>query len=221
MIAKDLINEMVPPLKPSDSGEKAKRWMEELRLSQLPVVDNNRYVGMLLEDSIYNAGELNRPVSEYKLEYPELFATPSTHYYDIIKMAMRNKLHVLPVINENKEYLGVVSIADTASSIAQMVASQGPGGIMVVSMKEQDYSMAQISRLIESNDTRILSSFAVTDEKNPQYLNLTLKLNKTELSRVVATLERYGYSVIAQFQATELINNDQERLDMLMRYLSI
>jgi predicted transcriptional regulator len=221
MIARDLINEMVPPLKLTDTGEKAKRWMEELRLSQLPVVDNNHYLGMLLEETIFNAPDLNRNVADYKLEYPELFATPTTHYYDIIKMAMRNKLHVLPVVSDNKEYMGVVSIAETAAAIAQMVASQGPGGIMVVSMKDQDYSMAQISRLIESNDTKILSSFAVTDEKNPQYINLTLKLNKTELTRVVATLERYGYSVIAQFQATELINNDQERLDMLMRYLSM
>ncbi len=221
MIARDLINEMVPPLKLTDTGEKAKRWMEELRLSQLPVVDNNQYLGMLLEETIFNAPDLNRSVADYKLEYPELFATPTTHYYDIIKMAMRNKLHVLPVVSDNKEYMGVVSIAETAAAIAQMVASQGPGGIMVVSMKDQDYSMAQISRLIESNDTKILSSFAATDEKNPQYINLTLKLNKTELTRVVATLERYGYTVIAQFQATELINNDQERLDMLMRYLSM
>lgn len=221
MIARDLINEMIPPLKLTDDGQKAKRWMEELRVSQLPVVEQNHYVGMLLEETLYNADDLDRSISDYKLEYPELFATPSTHYYDIIKMAMRNKLHVLPVLSDTKEYMGVVSIAETAAAIAQMVANQGPGGIMVVSMKEQDYSMAQISRLIESNDTKILSSFAVTDEKNPQYINLTLKLDKAELSRVVATLERYGYTVIAQFQAAELINNDQERLDLLMKYLSM
>ena len=91
----------------------------------------------------------------------------------------------------------------------------------MLGMKEQDYSLAEISRLIESNDCKILSSFLVTDETNPNYVKLTLKLSKTELTRIVATLERYNYTVLTQFHESDNINNDQERLDLLMKYLSM
>ena len=221
MVAEDLINEMIPPLKLSDSGEKAKHWMEELRLSQLPVVDKNVFQGLLLEDTLLDAENLNKKISEFRLDYKDLNVLPGTHYYDVVKMATRNKLQILPVIDESKKFLGVVSLNETATAIAQMFASQGPGGILLISMKDQDYSMAQISRLIESNDCKILSSFVVTDEIAPGQVNLTLKLSKTDLGRTVATLERYGYNVVTQFHETELVNNDQERLDLLMKYLNM
>jgi len=221
MVAEDLINELIPPLKLTDSGEKAKHWMEELRLSQLPVVDKSVYQGLLLEETLLDAENLNKSISEFRLDYKDLNVSPGTHYYDVIKMATRNKLQILPVIDDNKKFLGVVSLNETAAAIAQMFASQGPGGILMLGMKEQDYSMAQISRLIESNDCKILSSFIVTDEANTGQVNLTLKLNKTDLARTIATLERYGYHIITQFHETELINNDQERLDLLMKYLNM
>lgn len=221
MVAEDLINEMIPPLKLSDSGEKAKHWMEELRLSQLPVVDKNIFQGLLLEDTLLDAENLNKKISEFRLDYKDLNVLPGTHYYDVVKLATRNKLQILPVINESKKFLGVVSLNETANAIAQMFASQGPGGILLLSMKDQDYSMAQISRLIESNDCKILSSFVVTNENASGQVNLTLKLSKIDLGRTVATLERYGYNVVAQFYETELVNNDQERLDLLMKYLNM
>lgn len=224
MVAEDLINEMIPPLKLSDTGEKAKHWMEELRLSQLPVVDKNVYQGLLLEETLLDldSENLKKKIGDFRLDYKDLNVAPGTHYYDVIKMATRNKLQILPVIDEQKKFLGVVSLNETAAAIAQMFASQGPGGILLLSMKEQDYSMAQISRLVESNDCKILSSFVVSDENTSAgQVNLTLKLNKTDLGRVVATLERYGYQVITQFHETELINNDQERLDLLMKYLNM
>ncbi|MCS6824606.1 MAG: CBS domain-containing protein [Cytophagaceae bacterium] len=221
MIAEQLINEMIPPLKPCDTGKMAKNWMEELRINQLPVVDKNHYQGLLTDEVLMESGSLDRKISDYKLNYKDLFVTRSTHYYDILKLALRNKLQILPVLNEEKIYMGVVSVYETTAAVAQMFASQGPGAIILLSMKEQDYSMAQISRLIEANEVKILSSFVVTDETNPNYINLTLKLNKTDVARTVATLERYNYNVVAQFSDDELISNDKERLDMLMKYLNI
>jgi len=221
MIAQDLINEMIPPLKLSDSGEKAKHWMEELRLSQLPVVDKSVYQGMLLEETLLDSENLTKPVSEFRLDFKDLMVQPGTHYYDVIKLGIKNKLHILPVIDDNKKFLGVVSLSEMSTAFAQMFATQGPGGILVLGMKEQDYSLAEISRLIESNDCKILSSFLVTDELNPNQVKVTLKLNKTELGRIVATLERYNYTILTQFREADNIHNDQERLDLLMKYLSM
>lgn len=221
MIAEELINQMIPPLKTSDSAKKAIAWMDEFRIAQLPVIENNTYKGLLSEDTILESGDLSQEVSSLRLESEEVFVNPNTHFYDVVKLAMKNKLQLVAVVEEDKKFLGVISVNDTATAIAQMFASQGPGGILVLSLKENDYSLAQISRLVEANDAKILSAFVVSDETDPQLIKLTLKLNKSDLSRIIATFERYDYKIIANFQESELLSNDRERLDLLFRYLNI
>jgi predicted transcriptional regulator len=222
MIAEELINQMIPPLKISDKGRQALNWMEEFRLTQLPVIDNDlSYKGIITEDSILESGDLEKPISDYGLSATDKFVHTSTHFYEVIKLAINNKLQVVPVLDEEQKFQGVISVNETSSAIAQMFASQGPGGILVLSMKMSQYSLAEISRLIESNEVKIISSFVATDELDPSMVKVTLKLNKSDLSRVIATLERYDYKIIAHFQEAELLSNDKERLDLLLKYLNI
>lgn len=222
MTAEELINQMIPPLKATDKGRQALNWMDEFRITQLPVIEEDlSYKGVISENTILESGDAEKLIKEYKLDSEDKFAYLSTHFYDVIKLAMQNKLQVVAVVDENKKFMGVISVNDTTSAIAQMFASQGPGGILVMSMKENQYSLAEISRLIESNETKILSSFIANDELDPSMIKVTLKLNRSDLSRVIATLERYDYKIIAQFQETELLSNDKERLDLLLKYLNI
>lgn len=221
MTAEELINHMIPPLKTTDTAQKALKWMEELRINQLPVIEDKSYKGLISESALLESGGLDKPVSDFRLDFVDIYTAPSTHFYDVIKQAMLYKLQILAVVNSENKYQGAISVSETAGIIAQMFASQGPGGILVLSMKENDYSLAQISRLIESNDTKILSAFVVTDEMNPSLIKLTLKLNRVDLTRIVATLERYDYRIIAQFQDVESLSNEKERLDLLFKYLNI
>jgi acetoin utilization protein AcuB len=222
MIAEDLINQMIPPLKTGDAAQQALNWMEKFRLTQLPVIDSDvSYKGLISENTILEAGDTDKKISELELEFADVYASPHTHFYDVIKMAIKNKLQLVAVVDNNKKFAGVISVHDTSSAMAQMFASQGAGGIIVLSMTERNYSLAEISRHVESNDIKILSAFVVEDEQDPSMIKVTLKFNKSDLSRLVATFERYNYKIIAKFQETELLSNDKERLDMLLKYLSI
>lgn len=220
MLAEELINLMIPPLKLSDTGQVALNWMDEFRLTQLPVVDQKKYVGMIKEEDILELNNPLLPLSSYKLEHLDLKVLPDTHYLDLLKKADQYKVSLLPVIDSTDTYQGIVSVNDISSALAQMLNSYGPGGIIVLYLKERDYSLSQISRLVESNDAKILSSFVNTD-KDTEHLKLTLKLNKTDVSRVIATLERHEYKIIAQFQEGESIEQDKDRLDLLFKYLNI
>lgn len=221
MLAEELINQMIPPLKLNDTSQTALNWMEVFHLTQLAVVDERMYKGIIDEDSILEKNNPDLPISDYRLSYPDIAIKAGAHYYDVINLATQNHLELIPVIGTASEYLGVISVNETSAAIAQMFASQGPGGILVLAMKEIDYSLAQISRLIEANDTKILSVFVTNDSKEQEYLKVTLKLNRIDLTRVIATLERYDYRIIAQFQETDVENIDKDRLDMLFKYLNI
>jgi acetoin utilization protein AcuB len=222
MIAEELINQMVPPLKTTDAAQQALNWMEKFRVTQLPVIDSELlYKGLITENTILEAGNTDKIISELNIEFADVYASPKTHFYDVIKLAIKNKLQLVAVVADDKKFMGVISVNDTSSAITQMFASQGQGGILVLSLKEIDYSLSEVSRLVESNEVKILSAFVVEDESNPSNITLTLKLNKSDLSRVIATFERFDYNIVAKFQETELLSNDKERLDMLLRYLNI
>ncbi len=221
MLAEEFINQMIPPLKLNDSSQTALNWMEVFHLTQLAVVDERMFKGIIDEESILEKNNPNLPISEYPLSYKDVSVKSSSHYYDVINLASKNQLELVPVIGEANEYLGVISVNETSVAIAKMFASQGPGGIIVLAMKEIDYSLAQISRLIEANDTKILSVFVTDDSKKDSYVKVTLKLNRVDLTRVIATLERYDYKIIAQFQESDVENYDKDRLDMLFKYLNM
>ena len=221
MIAEELINQMVPPLKLSDSGEKAVRWMDEFRLNQLPVVKNRKFLGLVTEENVMEAKDREVVLSKIPFDFEHVHVQHNQHFYNVMELAIKNKVQVVPVLDELQEYLGVITVNDTIAAFGQMSAIQGQGGILVLCMAERDYSLSEISRLVESNNAKILSAFVSPDETDIFKMKLTIKINTMDLSRIVATLERFGYKITAQFQESPEEEEDQDRLDMLMRYLNV
>ncbi len=212
---------MIPPLKPTDNGHKAIVWMEELRVNQLPVIERGKFKGFITEEIILEENDSSIPISEYELEGQECFVTEDQHFYDVIRVASLHELQMVTVINSHGNFEGVIAIEDTIQAFAESTAVQEPGAILVLLMNQRDYSLAEISRLIESENAKILSSTVNSDAKDHSMLRVTLKLNITEVSHITASLERFGYKIIGRFQEEEIKSNDQERFDMLMRYLNI
>lgn len=212
---------MIPPLKGSDDAHKAIVWMEEFRCNYMPVVDDSRLIGFISEEIILETNEIEKEVRDFKLVGQNCYVHLDTHFYDILKVAAEHKLQMVAVVNEDQHYAGVITVQDTLTSFAQTAAVQLPGGILVLSMSHVDYSLAEISRLIEENHAKVLSSIVKEDPLDPGKLRLTLKINQLDLSRIVATLERFSYKVIGRYQEAKPVENEKERIDMLLRYLDI
>ncbi len=221
MIAEDLINHMLPPLKGTDDAHKAIVWMEEFRCAYMPVVEDEKLLGFISEEIILEANDIDKSVKDFDLVGQNCYVHLDTHFYDILKIGANNKLQMVAVLNEEQNYCGVITIQDTLTSFAQTAAVQLPGGILVLSMNHNDYSLSEISRLIEENHAKILSSIVKEDPLDPVKIRLTLKINQVDLSRIVATLERFNYKVIGRYHETKPMGDDRERIDMLLRYLDI
>lgn len=221
MIAEDLINHMIPPLKGSDDAHKAIVWMEEFRCTYMPVVEDHKLMGFISESIILESNEIDKTVSDFNLVGLNCYVHLNTHFYDILKVAAENKLQLVAVLNEDETYCGVITVQDTLTSFAQTAAVQLPGGILVLSMNYTDYSLSEISRYIEENHGKILSSIIKEDPIDTGKIRLTLKINIIDLSRIVATLERFNYKVIGRYQESKPIPGEKDRIDMLLRYLDI
>lgn len=221
MIAEDLINNMIPPLKPSDSIQKALDWMSNFRLNQLPIAEYGKFIGIVNEDQVLDEENKLLHISDLDIYLDDVTVKPYQHFYDIMKVASINDCEIVGVINDTNDYLGVIDVKDTIKIFGQMSAMQGPGGILILRMNENNYSLQEISRLVEENNAKILSLNISNDDNSIDKIRITLKLNISEMSYVVATLERFNYEIIASFQENELQNNKREHLGLLMKYLNI
>jgi len=222
MIAEELINHMIPPLKVTDDAHKAIVWMEEFRCNYLPVVDDGQLMGFISEEIILESNEIGQDLSQFELVGKDCAVDLGSHFYDILKTASQHKLQMVSVRDDEGKYAGVITVQDIMSSFAQTAAVQMPGGILVLSMDLIDYSLAEICRYVEENNAKVISSIMIEDPMDKGKIKITLKINQLDLSRIVATLERFNYRVIGRYQETKVSSSgDQDRLDLLMKYLDI
>jgi acetoin utilization protein AcuB len=218
--AEELINPMIPPLKPIDKASKAIIWMEELRVNQLPVIDQGRFLGLISEELVLEENEIDKTIGEFHLLGENCYVFENQHITEVIKVSYDCDLQVIAVLSPDGVFKGVITAENTMLAMAQTLAVQNEGAILTMSMRQIDYSMAEISRLVEENSAKILGVFITPDNLDPSKIKVTLKLNKSDLSHILATLERFGYQIVATFQESKFVSNDKERLDLLFKYLS-
>ncbi len=222
ILAEDLLNQMIPPLKGTDTTAKAARWLEEFHVGQLPVLAGRRYRGLITEQDLADYENPDTQLAELELGYGEAFVRHDQHFYRVMELAIENKIQLVPVLDEQEDYAGVVTVSDALAAFGSVPGPAGQGSILVLSMEERDYSLSQISRYVEENNAKILSAHVSTDELDAYRIRLTLRLNTDNLARITATLERFGYVVSAQFAGTATVGEDeQDRFDALLRYLNV
>jgi acetoin utilization protein AcuB len=196
-------------------------WMEEFRCLHLPVVDNGKLLGFISEEIILETNDIERTLADFELVGKQCSVVLDSHFYDILKVAGDNKLQIVAVHNEEQQYVGVITVQDIMISFAQTASVQMPGGILVLSMDLIDYSLAEISRYIEENNAKVISSIMIEDPMDKGKIKLTLKINQEELTRIVATLERFGYRIIGRYHEVQQDTGEKDKIDMLLRYLDI
>ena len=219
MIATELVSKTLAPLRTSDTGEQALTIMNIYHVKHLPIVNNEQLLGIISEDDILQ-NSLTEPIGSYDLSLYNAYAHQKDHLFDIMANLAENKLTVVPVIDDDENFIGLITQEDLIHFYANSFSFKEPGGILVLEMNKREYSLADISRIVEAENASILSSFLTSNVDSPSVL-VTLKINKHDLQHVIAALERYGYGIKASFMEEEYIDGLKERYDAFMKYLSV
>lgn len=220
MIARELINDSYPPLKLSDTGLKALNWMEEFRLEHLPIVDGVNYFGLASEEDILKSASLDRPLANASLPLIRPFVKFNQPVFEVVKIISKDKLTIVPVLDENGIYLGLITLADVMKHYSDSGIFDDANGVIVLEVGAKNYSMSEIAHIVESEDARILS-FYLTPNPESETLDLTLKINQADLSRILSSFTRHGFLVREHYQQSEFIDDLKSRYDSLMNYLGI
>lgn len=218
MRAKELITEEIPPLTHTDSGEKALRWMDEFKVSHLPVLKNGNFVGVISESDVLDKIDIVESLDKLFDHLPRPYVFENAHIYEVLSKISEHRISILPILDENENYLGCTSVYHLLTVIANTGSIKETGGIIVLEVNNMDYSMAQIAQIVESNSAKILSSYIMSSLDSTK-LEVTLKINQVELTRIIRTFERYDYIIKESYQKSEGDEDIQNRYDALMNFL--
>ncbi len=220
MLAKDLISEVIPVVKTSDTGAQTLTWMENFRVSHLPVVNNTDFLGLVSDSDIYALDDPDAALGSHHLSLFSPFVLEQQHFYEVVDLVHRLNLTIIPVLNQDKVYLGSIVLRDLVKHFARFIAADQPGAIIILSMTSHDYSITEIGRLIEENNAKLLSLSAVSPPDSMQ-LEVSLKVNTQDVTSILRSFERYGYAIHATYlEDEELDDLYRSRYEEFMRYLN-
>ncbi len=220
MYAHELISDAIPPVRTADTIQKIIDRMAEFRVNHLPIVDVNQYIGLISDQDLLDAHDHSLLAGGLILSLYRPFVFEEQHIYDVIRLFFEQKLSLVPVLDLNRNYKGSISINAIIEHLATITSAKNPGGSIVLEVDNRNNSLSHIAQIVESDNAQILSSF-VKSFPDSTRLEITLKLNRTEISSIIASFLRYDYHVKATFNDSKSDDGASDRYDQLMNYLDI
>jgi predicted transcriptional regulator len=221
MIAKQLSTDFASVVDMNNTGSDVLYLMDEDKLSMLPVVNNENYVGLITEAMVFNMKDPDKPLAQNKIPYQHVYVKENQHIYEVIKMMSTENVPLLPVLDDKDRYKGCISIQTLIKHMGNFTAVSNPGAIILLELNQNDYVLSQIAQIVESNDAKILSLY-VTSDINSTKMEVTIKVSKMEIQSIIQAFNRYNYIIKATYTEDEEMYNDlRDRYDSLMNYLNI
>ncbi|MGY3211471.1 CBS domain-containing protein [Mucilaginibacter sp. HD30] len=220
MFAAELINDDIIPLHTSDTIQRAMERMTEFHVRHLPVVNEQQFLGLVAEPDLIAEPDAQTAIGAIALSLVNPYVREDQHIYDVIRLFYEQQLTIVPVLDIKKNYLGCISINAMNTWFARITSVTDPGGIIVLEISNKNNSLAHMSQIVESDNAQILSSY-VRSFADSTKMEVTLKVNKQDISSIIATFSRYGYEIKATFNHNENRDSAMDRYDALMNYLNL
>jgi len=220
MLTVDLSSQTLPYLRLQDKVYQALQLMNDNQVTHLPIVDGEKYIGLISEDDLLLAENEHAALSELQQSFALTSVKSDEHFLKAIQVAAENGLSVVPIVDNENDIAGAVVYSDLLKHASSFMSLNDPGGLIVLEMPSNQYSFSEISKILETNDAQItqLNTF-----NNPEtgVMRITIRINKPDVSDVVAAFQRYEYDVKYFFGEEQYANELRSNYDNLMNYLKI
>ncbi|MBL7723241.1 MAG: CBS domain-containing protein [Chitinophagaceae bacterium] len=220
MLTRELESQTLPYLHLTDKVYQALQLMNDNHVTHLPIVDGDKYAGLISEDDLLQAENDNAELNTLQQSFANSSVKGEEHFLKAVQVAAENGLSVVPVVGEDNELIGTVAYNDLLKHASEFMSLNEPGGLIVLEVESNQYSFNEISKLVETNDAQI-TQLNTTNDAETGLMQVTIRINKPEVSDIVATFQRYEYNV-KYFFGEELYTNElRNNYDNLMNYLKI
>ncbi len=220
MLTAELINNNIPRLQLQDSVSKALQLINDYRVTHLPVVSEDKFLGLISEEDLLDVEETKGTIEFLQENLIAASVKENEHFLNAVKCSTEFETSIVPVTNEEKELVGVITVTDLLKTLGDFSGANEIGGIIVLEMERTQFAISEISRIVESNDATVLH-LNTTVQPDTGLLTVSLHLNKKEIAAIVSAFERYEYDIIYYFGDEKFENEIHSNYRHLMSYLDI
>jgi len=219
MLAASITTQGFPLLHLEDKVSFALQCMEDFDVQELAVVKEEYFLGVLQKSDLLDTDEA-ATIMVLSEQLKKIMIADTAHFLTALDLFSKHELSILPVLNEQQECIGMIPQKSLNNALAKFLGVESPGAIIVLSVAPYQYSLAEMSRLVESNNAQIVQLNSYFDESNGSII-ITLKINKDEAQSIIATFQRYDYELVQYFGKTPLHNDIEAHYHHLMNYLDV
>lgn len=220
MRAVNLISQAIPFLRIQDTVRQALQLMNDFHITHLPVVQDDKYLGLVEENELLDVDDENKALGDTGLTWNRAAIAEEEHFLSVLRLWNKTRLSAIPVVNREGELLGVITAAELLVALDQYTGAEEQGGLIVLSIEPRNFSLSEIGRLAESNDATIVH---VATQKDPTtgMLSVSIKLNRNDIQDILATFQRYEYTIDTYFGDNLSEDDLRSNYAHLMNYLNI
>lgn len=193
-------------------------FLHESNFSHFPIIENEIYIGNIVCHDV-ETFDSQKQVFDYKYSLEGFFVRSSMDWLDVLEVFAKNNSNVVPVLNEENKYVGYYEISDILNFFHETPFLKESGDILIVKKSLADYSLSQITQIVESNNGKLLGLFI--SESDTTHVQVTLKINLGPLNEIIQTFRRYDYEIISEHFDDNYSSILKENADYLDKYLNI
>jgi len=194
--------------------------MESFHVAHLPLLRDGEYIGLISDKEVYDFQLDDCCLGIKSIPVQSPFVYDNQHLFEVAQVMFDMGITVIPVLDAHQNYLGTITLNDLSLNIARLVSVGVPGGVLVLEMGPNDFSLSQIAHLVESNNAKILSMYVKTADQG-EGIEVTLKMNVTDLSAIIQAFMRYDYNIKAVFMDGAMFKNMYaDRYELFMKYIN-
>ena len=217
MFIRDYISKDYPAFNIEDSIEEASEIAQEFGYSHVFITKNGELIGALsqafLEES--PAGNLE----SLEIHFERFAILEDGNVLDSVKLFYIFNSNIVPIISLNEHYLGYISCDDVFNEFSKYPLFSESGAVLTIQTQDLHYSLSEITRLIESNNSKIYGIYV--SAINNDNVDITMKISHENLTSVDETLERYGYTIVHKHYEDEKEELVKDRFGFFKKYLEV
>lgn len=214
----EYINNDCKPFGKETSVEEAQDLFMEYGFSHFPVIEDQVYLGVVSQDDVLFF-DSDKRIGDYLYSLKGFFGKDIDDVITLLEIFAKNKSTLMPVLDGNKKYVGYYLIEDIIGLFTDFPFLNNYGSTLIIAKDLDNFSMAQVAQIVESNDLQSLALMVTTMEK--EKVEITIRLNRDVTDSLVQSFRRYGYEIINAVEADSYLLKLKERSDYLSKYLDL
>lgn len=217
-VLSDYINNDFKPVAYEETVAEVQDFFSEVTFSHFPIIENGVYIGCVSSEDTATF-DLQKKLSDYRYSYEGFFVRSSMIWLDVLEVFARNNSNIVPILDDNNKYVGYYEITDVIKFLNGTPFLKEVGGIIIVEKNILDYSMSQITQIVESNNGKLLGIFV--SEATLDKIQITIKTTLGSMNEIIQSFRRYNYEIVSEHNEDDYLNVLKERSEYLNKYLNI